>query len=454
MPRNTQYQFVSTDASALVAKLTAGFEYITKRVLRPADPEKLFISWLADVLVQERAENNYTGNQNLPSRAEGPNLDALGELFYIRKRPEAQPAVCTMRFYVSEAQLSAVLIPEGTQVTDMSSTLIWETTADVYIEPGAIYADVMVQCQTAGIIGNDYEIGQINTIITPYDFFDHCENITKSDGGADKSSDDEYYELMRESQDAYSTAGPRGAYIYLAKSVSKDIIDVKAISPKETLSKTLTIYAGHAFYGGDNLMDSTLVVYPHDGTTPTEKDVDYSLTYEDNLLNIEILAGGSLASETEIDIVIDNVKDGYVNIYALMKDGTIASSTIKELILAACNDRDSRPLNDKVNTEDPDIVPYDITFTYYIPRNSTKSSAEIEVAVGNAVNKYIAWQCGALGRDITPEMLVFLLMSTGIKRPVITAPVFTHLNDGTDNTVPQIAEIRTVTITNGGYQDE
>ena len=82
MSRNTEYQFVSTDTETLVSQMVAAYETITKTTVQPASPEKLFIQWVADVIVQERTLNNYTGNQNIPSRAEGENLDALGELFH------------------------------------------------------------------------------------------------------------------------------------------------------------------------------------------------------------------------------------------------------------------------------------------------------------------------------------------------------------------------------------
>ena len=104
--------------------------------MKPASPEKLFIQFVAAVVIQERGLNNYTGNQNIPSRAEGENLDALAELFYVTQRPAAQAAVCTERFHISEAQTTAILIPSGTRVTDASGTLTWETVADAYVSIG------------------------------------------------------------------------------------------------------------------------------------------------------------------------------------------------------------------------------------------------------------------------------------------------------------------------------
>ena len=83
-------------------------------------------------------------------------------------------------------------MPAGTRVTDTSSTLIWETTADAYIAIGDTYVDVSVQCQTTGTAGNGYAVGQINTIVDVFDYYDSCENITESDGGSNEATDDEY----------------------------------------------------------------------------------------------------------------------------------------------------------------------------------------------------------------------------------------------------------------------
>ena len=378
MSRNTQYQFISTDTNAIVSALISGYEKITGISVQPASPEKLFIQWVADVIIQERVQNNYTGNQNIPSRASGENLDALGELFYVVERPAAQPAVCNMRFHISAAQDTAILIPAGTRVTDASSTLIWETVDDVYVAIGNTYADVQVRCQTTGVIGNDYAVGQINTIVDLYDYYSGCENTTASDGGADQATDDEFYELMRASMDAYSTAGPKGGYVYIAKRVSTEIADVAAISPSA----------------------------------------------------------------------------GAVDLYVLMNDGTIAQTEVKKAVLAACNADTVRPLTDLVSVKDPDTVDYDISFTYYIPRDAPISSAEIESSVDTAINQYVAWQSGKLGRDINPSYLIGLLMQTGIKRVVLTSPSYSVLNDGSNSGAPQVASVGNITATNGGYEDE
>lgn len=237
MSRNAEYQFVSTDTAELVSLIVSMYENITGQTVQPGSPERLFIQWVGNVIVQERVLNNYTGNQNIPSRAEGANLDALGELYGARPRPAAQAAACRMRFSISEAQTTAILIPAGTRVTDASGTLVWATVGGAYIAIGDTSVEVPVRCQTAGTVGNGYAIGQINTLVDLYDYCEGCENLTVSDGGADEATDEEYYTLLRASMDAASTAGPRGSYIYHAKAVSTEISDVAVNSPEPGVVK-------------------------------------------------------------------------------------------------------------------------------------------------------------------------------------------------------------------------
>lgn len=378
MSRNEEYQFIPTDTDSVISIAVATYEKFTGTVVHPASPEMQFIRWVSNIIIQERVLNNYTGNQNIPSRAEGENLDALAELTYLRERPDSKAATCKMLFSISEAQDTAILIPAGTRITDANGTLTWETIEDVYIPIGETSVETQARCQTVGVTGNGYAAGQINALVDVYDYYSECKNVTASEGGADRATDDEYYELMRDSMDAFSCAGARGGYIYWAKQVSTEIADVVANSP-----------------------------------TP-----------------------------------------GVVKIYVLMEGGALAGEEMKNKVLAACSEDTKRPLTDHVFVEDAEVVPFDINFTYYLQTGRTKSAAEVAAAVNEAVEQYKAWQCGKLGRDINPDELREYLYHTGIKRIELTTPAFTALRDGRDKKVPQVARVGTVTITNGGYEDE
>ena len=373
------HEFVNTDPEAIEAALISVYESITEDSVTPSSPIRLFVSWLTDVLAQILAMVNHAANQNIPSQAVGENLDALGELYFGKARPAATRAGVTMRFTISAPQASLVLVPKGTRVAVPSDNIIFETEADAYVAIGATTVDVHAVCQTAGKSGNAYLPGQIFELVDPFPYFLSCSNTTTSDGGSDAATDDEYYDLMLASQDAYSTAGAIGTYKYWAASVNTDIADV----------------------------------------------------------------------------VVNTPNPGEVKLYVMMNDGTAAGAEVKADVLAACNADNVRPLTDQVAVLDPLPASYNIELTYYISSLSTQTSANIQAAVAAAVDRYKAWQSGKLGRDINPSTLIGMLMQVeGVKRVTLAAPTYTVLSDGSDNTTPQLATVGTVTLTNGGVEDE
>ena len=263
-------------------------------------------------------------------------------------------------------------------MTDGDQTLYWETTADAYVAIGETHVDVIVRCQTAGTVGNGYVAGQINTIVDVYDYYSGCTNLTESDGGSDRATDAEFYELMRMSMDAYSCAGSRGSYTYYAKQVSTEIADVIAAPPQP----------------------------------------------------------------------------GFVKVYVLMNDGTIATEEVKHAVYEACSADTVRPLTDYVTVEDAEAVPYSIDLTYYVPSDTKVSAAEIAGAVDAAIDEYVGWQSAKLGRDINPSVLIQKLMATGVKRVELRSPTYTALHDGSGTDTPQVASVGAIEVVNGGYEDE
>lgn len=383
----TPYVFVNGDPQAMVEKLTAKYEDITKRTVHPASPEKLFIQWVAAAMVLLAEQINFAGNQNIPSKAVGEGLDNLAQIFFVKERPQAKPATVTLQFTISEEQETAILVPAGTRVSTTDQTIVFRTDEDVYVPAGETTVTVTATCATAGTAGNGYSPGQLINCVDLFDYYTSVTNTTMSDGGSNTATDDEFYDLMVAGQDAYASAGPRGAYEYYAKLVSTEIRDIVVNSPEPCV----------------------------------------------------------------------------VHIYAVMDDGSLASSEIKAAILAACNDEDIRPLTDQVSVEEVDEVTYNITMTYYMSRDSTESAATIQANVEAAVANYISWQNAKIGRDINPSKLNQMVIEAGAKRTEITSPTYTVLKNGyvqdpttadPEDYIPQLAKVGTVTLTNGGYEDE
>lgn len=223
--------FVDTDTNTLVNALIQSYEAFTGRTLYPADPARLFILWVADIIIQERVNIDFSARQNVPRYAEGEYLDSLAELFKDAYRLEPEKAKTTLRFTLSIPLEVATIVPAGTRVT-VDGEIIFQTMNALTIPAGALFGDVEAECQTAGEIGNGFVPGQITQLIDIFPYFGSVENVSESDGGADEESDAAFYERMRESVETFSTAGPLGAYEYYAKSASALIVDVKATSPE------------------------------------------------------------------------------------------------------------------------------------------------------------------------------------------------------------------------------
>lgn len=230
--------FVETDTETIESNLIALYEELVRQVpgrerykVYPASPERLFISWIAAVIVQQRVLINETAKKNVPRYADGEYLDSLAELFKDLERLPASPASAMFRFYISEAQTQSIIIPKGTRIS-FDGAILFATTENLEIKAGSTYGDVEGECTTAGTVGNNLAAGQVKEIVDLYDYYQKAENITATSGGAEEEDDNSYYERMRESMESFSTAGPINGYIYFTKSVSAAVADVAVTSPE------------------------------------------------------------------------------------------------------------------------------------------------------------------------------------------------------------------------------
>lgn len=230
--------FVETDTETIESNLIALYENMVQQVpgrerykVYPASPERLFIAWVANIIVQQRVIINETAKKNVPRYADGEYLDSLAELFKDLERLPASPASAMFRFYISEAQKQSVIIPAGTRIS-FDGAILFETKEILEIKAGQTYGDVEGVCTTAGAVGNNLAAGQVKELVDLYDYYQKAENITATSGGAEEEDDASYYERMRESMESFSTAGPINGYIYWTKSVSPAVADVAVTSPK------------------------------------------------------------------------------------------------------------------------------------------------------------------------------------------------------------------------------
>ena len=304
--------FVDYNVDAIVAEMTADYERIMKTTVHPGSPERLFLLWLADIVVQLKANIDIAAKENVPRFASGDKLESLTELLHDVSRLPASPATTTMRFTLSAEQRSAQLVPKGTRITTEDGNVTFITERDVYVLAGELTVDVSAKCQNVGVVGNGYTAGQINELVDIFPWYDHCENITTSSGGADAESDAELYQRMRESEDTYSTAGPTGAYVYWAKTANPAVVDAVANSPVPGEVKLYVLTESGV--PDQEIIDAVYDTVTEDKVRPLTDHVEVlspqPVTYSVDLTYI--LPTDSNRSAAEIEIAVDTAVDDFV----------------------------------------------------------------------------------------------------------------------------------------------
>lgn len=137
-----------------------------------------------------------------------------------------------------------------------------------------------------------------------------------------------------------------------------------------------------------------------------------------------------------------------VDVYILMKDGSLPEQSMVNGLQDYLSDGSIRPLTDQVTVKAPGTKNFSVSLTYYINRSDSAAAATIQQTVGAAITDYIAWQTTEIGKDINPSELIRRVVAAGAKRVTVTSPVFTAVS------ATEVAQCTGKTITYGGLEDD
>lgn len=159
----------------------------------------------------------------------GNNLDGLANLFGL-SRTQPSKATANQRFTVSESMGFAIGIPAGTRVRTRDG-IYFATVEYTEIKIGELYVETMVEAEEAGTGSDDILAGAINILVDPIPYVAATSNTTPSTGGLDTEDDDSLTRRIYLAPSIYSSAGPRDAYEFYARSWRSDIADVQVDNP-------------------------------------------------------------------------------------------------------------------------------------------------------------------------------------------------------------------------------
>lgn len=225
-----EINFVKADKESVEKEIFALYTSVTGRKLAPADPIRLFLLVITNIVILLLNRINDTGKQNLLAYARGYNLDHIGIALGV-ERLQAAGAVTTMQLTASMARPEGIAIPKGTRFT-AGDNVFFATTEPYYLSATQTTTSVKAVCTELSAKGNNYPVGAITTLVDPIPYIASVANTTISEGGADTETDDAFRERIREAPESFSCAGAEGAYEFFTKKASALINSVKVVSPK------------------------------------------------------------------------------------------------------------------------------------------------------------------------------------------------------------------------------
>ena len=306
-----------------------------KVTLRPGDKEHIHLRIEAGQYFQMYQILDNAAKMNLLKYSKGNFLRHLGA-FKKTFIQEPKPAVVTARFTLSEIRKDVIYIPQGTRVT-AGDGVYFATDDYAEVKAGDSFVDVDCTCETVGEVGNEYIVGQIETIVDPVPYVSSVSNITKADGGTGEESEDSFRERIFLAPSSYSVAGPADAYEYWVKQYNSAAIeDVKIYEPTEAVVDIRILLVGGAlpsktFCSGclEYLRENPIIPLTDNDLVAAPDVVNY------NLKAVYYIARSDLNNIKVIQESIEAAKETYLNWQRTKIGRDINPDALTEFVRAA-----------------------------------------------------------------------------------------------------------------------
>ena len=147
------------------------------------------------------------------------------------------------------------------------------------------------------------------------------------------------------------------------------------------------------------------------------------------------------------DCYIISESPGEVDIYVIFEGGMIPDQGQLDSLKDYLEEGDKKPLTDKVVVKAPSVREYKIDLTYYISGMDQGNEEQIRAQVEAACEEYKQWQQAAIGRDISPSRLIYLLVQAGAYYVDVRSPSWQEI------TTVTVSKATDISIVYGGIKD-
>lgn len=379
--------------SALSAEneLKAKYTELTGKELFPAQPETLLSNWAAYLKTITDTAIQYTGEQCLVNFANGVNLDRLGD-FWDTPRLEAQKAITTLEFTLTEVKGVDYIVPMGTGVRSSDRKFVFTTKANLIIPAGELSGTVTAECTVVGEEANGYAIGQINELFNLLSDIDSVTNISVTNSGSDIETDDRYRERLLLAPNKINTAGSRDAYKFWTLSADPTISAVSVISP------------------GENQRLQRAIEVTED---ISQKLINYLGELE---IDTELIDSDEVFSIVRPHIYFPRF---YVEVF-ILANGNLPSVELLEKVQEFLDDATIRPLTDTVAVLSPVTISQSIEVE--VTASVTANIGDLTTQLSQILASYVEEITTNLGIDIVPSQIVQKLQIPGVYEVKVVQP--------------------------------
>ena len=327
-------------------------DYVEKNLdetLYPGDERKIFIEVMHGFIISFLIRLNEKCNQRFAQYAKGLILDEHGKNENC-ERLAATKSKTIERFSVNSALGFNVVIPKGTRVT-ADNEKYFETDEVAVIYAGSIYVDVAVSALEGGSAYNGYSVGQLNKLVDRVEYIATVANINETSGGDDGEpypeidggiGDARYYERIKLSKSAKSTAGAESLYEYYAKSADASISDVFVNSNQEAGTINLTVCCKDGTVPSKDILDKVLIACSAKDVRPLGDKVEVTGISQTSY-DIELTYYTTEAEESDTIAAVEGV-GGAIDRYNTWQCGEIGRAINPDRLRAEILKSDTRTI--------------------------------------------------------------------------------------------------------------
>lgn len=224
---DNEIHYLTYDEAALWDAMIEAYLDAGGDVLYPGDEKEMLLRGVENIIMQAFAGIDNALRMDTLRYAVGEYLDIYGEK---RNCYRISAKAATSRIQITfSASGESGTIPAGTPLT-ADGSVIYELTEDIsytgYAEVN--YADII--CTETGAKGNGLLSGAEMQFLIPQDNALNVTVLTDAEGGQDEEDDDTYRVRIQRYGLSTVTTGPSTQYESVAKAVTSEIIDARAIN--------------------------------------------------------------------------------------------------------------------------------------------------------------------------------------------------------------------------------